>query len=504
MINKIKEIVIFGGGTSGWLTAAYMANNLKFPAKITLIESKAIGPIGVGEGTQPATARFLYDAGIMPKTWMKPSNASFKFGVEFTGWTDDTYFVDNDFIENTIIGPGLRTVDYFINKTPTEWRDNLPAYRLAKANKSPKLAGMDTNYAILGLREFGAVHFNAYDILDAIKGIIEDKITYVNTEITQVQQDKNGITGLIDENGVKYTADLYIDCTGFKSMLLEETLGVKFRPLDNFLPCNRAVTIPTQFTDPETECFPYTKATTMNAGWMFTIPTFKQTGNGYVYSDKFITPEQAEQELRDTIGVYDTPAKHLTMKCGSHDVVTAKNVIAVGLSAGFVEPLEATGITFTTKIVEVLTRTLNEQNGVWTELGMNNINQSYYRMINEIVVFVWAHYHYSTRSDTDFWESIRSQTDIPTQFTEVLSKFLPVPHTDIFLDKTSSFHIGHWFSVLHAANLYDAVTTTIEPDTEEYIKYFIKNHDHRVELVKEMFPNHYEFLKKWYSDDSAF
>jgi tryptophan halogenase len=115
-INKVKNIIIFGGGTSGWLTAAYITKNLKFPCNVMLIESTEIGPIGVGEGTQPATAKFLYDCGIDPLIWMKPSQASFKLGVEFVGWTDKDYFVDNDFIENTVIAPDLFTIDYFMGK----------------------------------------------------------------------------------------------------------------------------------------------------------------------------------------------------------------------------------------------------------------------------------------------------------------------------------------------------------------------------------------------------
>ena len=121
MIEKIKHIIIFGGGTSGWLTAAYMSNQLTFPCKITVIESKMLGAIGVGEGTQPATARFLQDAGLNPKDWMKPSHASFKYGVLMSGWNKDPYFVDNDFIENTIIAPDLYTHDYFADKPASEF-----------------------------------------------------------------------------------------------------------------------------------------------------------------------------------------------------------------------------------------------------------------------------------------------------------------------------------------------------------------------------------------------
>jgi tryptophan halogenase len=503
MIKKIKKIIVLGGGSSGWLTAAYMVRNLTMPVEITLIESTDIGPIGVGEGTQPATARFLYDCGIEPRAWMKPSSASFKLGVEFIGWNKEDFFVDNDFIENTLIGPGVRTIDYFIDKPIEEFHNFLPAYRMAKNNKSPKLAGLDTNFASSGIRDFGAVHFDAYAIVEALKENLGDKIQYFDTKITQVLNDTTGVTGLVDDHNRTHVADLYIDCTGFSSILIEKTLGVKFHSIEDFLPLNRAVVIPTKYTDPETQCFPYTKSTAMDSGWMFTIPSFKRTGNGYVYSDKFISAEDAEQELREKIGEFDAPARHLKMKCGSHEVVAAKNVIAVGLSAGFVEPLEATGITFTTKVVEHITGLLNHHSGIWNEVSMNNLNVSYMNMVTEILAFVWAHYYFSSKDDTPFWKSIRAQTleDVPPSVKEILGKFIPEPHPGMFLDKFSGFHIGHWFSVLHPAGVYKGLTSPLTANGKKYAEYFIKNQSHRIDLVNEMFPNHYNFLKEWYNDE---
>lgn len=503
MINKVKKITIFGGGTSGWLCAAYMVKNLKFPCEVVLIESTAMGPIGVGEGTQPATARFLYDCGIDPKTWMKPSNASFKLGVEFIGWTDDNYFVDNDFIENTIIAPNLFTTDYFVGKDKKEFFDWLPAYRLAKANKSPKLAGMDTNYAQTGYRQFGAVHFAALDIVQAIKDAIVDKITYVNTKIENIETDDNGISCLIDGNSNRYTSDLYVDCTGFASILLEKKLGVEFTSVEDILPCDKAVVVPTQYTNPQEECFPYTKSTAMNSGWMFTIPNFKRTGNGYVYSSKHISSEDAEKELREKIGEFEAKATHLTMKCGIHNSVAYKNVCAVGLSAGFVEPLEATGITFTTKAVELITQGLNQTQGIWSQPLKTEINKLYDTMFWEIVAFVWIHYHFSTKKDTPFWSEIHSQTEdmVPKKVLDYVAKFVPSPNRDFYHHPTSSFHVGHWFSVLNAGDVYKNHRPNIYGDVEKYAEYFTKNQTHRVELIKEMFPNHYDFLKEWYGTE---
>jgi tryptophan halogenase len=501
-IIKANRITIFGGGTSGWLTAAYLVNNLKFPCEITLIESTTIGPIGVGEGTQPATARFMYDAGIPPKAWMQPSNAVFKLGVELEGWTNAPYFVDNDFIENTKITKSFYTTDYFVNRPPAEFFDWLPAYVMAKANKSPKLGGYDTNFGFTDDRQFGAVHFAAFDIVDTIRKIVGDKIKYFDTKVVEVKVNEEGIQSLIDQEGRVHTADLFIDCSGFASVLLEKNLGVEFQSVTDILPCDRAVAMPTQYVDPEKECHPYTKATAMTAGWRWTIPIFNRIGNGYVYSSKHITPEDAEKELRQSINEHTAEARHLEMKCGIHKVVAHKNVVAAGLSAGFVEPLEATGITFTTKAVEILTSILNQNQGIWNNSGKSTLNDIYDRAFWEIVAFIWIHYHFSTKKDTKFWQDIHRQSaeNIPPRVLEIVNQFFPSPSNKFFIYPESNFHVGHWFSVLHAGGVYKNHPPILEGDQEKYAEYFVKNNRFRCQQVLETFPNHYAFLKSWYEN----
>ncbi len=499
-ITKANRITIFGGGTSGWLTAVYLVNNIRFPCEITLIESTTMGPIGVGEGTQPATARFMYDAGIPPKLWMKPSNAAFKFGVEFSGWTDDKYFVDNDFIENTRITHSFYTTDYFVSKPKDEFFKWLPSYSLAKENKSPKLAGFDTNFGFTDDRQFGAVHFAAFDIVDTIKKLVGDRIKYFDTKIVEVKKDEDGIQALIDEQGRHHTADLFIDCSGFASVLLEKNLGVEFQSVNDILPCDRAVAMPTKYIDPYKECHPYTKATAMTSGWRWTIPIFHRIGNGYVYSSKYISPEDAEKELRTSINEWEAKANHLEMKCGIHKVIAHKNVVAAGLSAGFVEPLEATGITFTTKAVEILTALLNQNQGIWNNNSKKTINDIYDKTFWEIVAFIWVHYHFSTKKDTAFWRDIHRQNaeNIPEKVLDIVNQFVPSPSRNFFIYPESNFHVGHWFSVLHAGGVYKNHPEILHDEYKKYAEYFVENNRYRVEQAIQNFPNHYEFLKSWY------
>lgn len=503
ILNKVRRIIIFGGGTSGWLTAAFMVRNLQIPTQIMLIEDSSAGPIGVGEGTQPFTSSFLYQCGIEPKTWMKPSNASFKYGVELTGWTDEPYFVDNDTPDNTVIAEDFYTPDYFIDKPYSEFKNWHPAYRLAKKNICQKFDDyLDVNPK-MGKQHFGAVHFSALDIIKTIKDQILNQIVYVDAKVTKVETNEDGIAGLITDDGKAYAADLYVDCTGFNSILLEKTLGVPFESYNKWLLNDKAVVMQTQFKDPEKDCFPYTKATAMNCGWRFTIPVYNRTGNGYVYSSKYLTPEEAEKELRDSIGEYDAPAKHISMRCGIHKEVAHKNVCAVGLSAGFVEPLEATGITFTTGAVNMLVSSLNATGNVWGPRIRKDINDGFREMGIEILAFVWAHYHFSTKSDTPYWKEIREQKlhDLPKEAREIIEQFLPIPKRFLLLGPNSMFNIVQWFSMLHAGGAFKGAESRLTEKQKSYAEYFIKSIDNRVTLAEQMFENQHRYLTKWYGND---
>lgn len=501
MINKVRKIIIFGGGTSGWLTAAYLVKNLKIPATITLIEDASLGPIGVGEGTQPFTAQFLYECGIIPEMWMKDSEAAFKYGVELIGWNETPYFVDNDNSDNCVVAENLYTPGYFANKPYEVFSNWHPAYKLAKANKSLKIKDhLDVNFQ-MGQQGYGAVHFNAFKIIETIKKLIIDKIDYVDTKIVDIQKDMYGITRLVDENKNFYQADLYLDCSGFQSLIVGKTLETPFQSYDQWLPNDRAVVIPTKFKNPESECFPYTKSTTMNAGWMFTIPIFTRTGNGYVYSSKFISDEDAEKELREKIGEFETPARFLKMRCGYQKEIAVKNACAVGLSAGFVEPLEATGITFTTSVVKSIADLLNMYNNIWNEEVRRHLNRGFYEMSIEILTFVWSHYYFSSRSDTEYWQHIRSMKieNLPKDAQYILNNFYPNPPNFLFFSPASMFNCVQWFSVLHAGGAYKGLEYNIDPTIEKYYEYFLDSSTYRVEKAKKLFPNHYEYLNEWYS-----
>lgn len=494
---NINSICIVGGGTSGWLTAAYIIKNLP-NCTVSLVESSKIGIIGVGEGTQPYTTTFLRRCGLEPKDWMPQSDATYKLGVEFSGWHDHTYFVDNDSTFTHRANVDKLITNYWVGKNPQEYYDWLPAYRLARANVSPKL---DQNLDFVigsSTASSEAVHFNAFKIGDTLKNLFKDQLTHFDEEIIEIEQNAEGIENLTLASGYKVTADFYIDCSGFKSLLIEKTLGVKHTSINSLLPCDKAVAIPTQYQNPNIECHPYTKSTAMNSGWKWTIPTYNRIGNGYVYSSKFIDKDQAELELRTSLNEFRAEALHLDMRCGFKEQICYKNVLAVGLSAGFVEPLEATGITFTTKTVELFVNYLKQFDYEFNANIKLTINEEFMALTFEIISFIFLHYFTSSKRNTEFWKYFE---DAPMpEFIKIIAReFVPYPPAELHsAGKFSMFHSGQWFQILNIAGQYKDVENL--NSEKENLYYLIHKNmlTSRTDDQIKYFPNHYEFLQNWY------
>ena len=314
--------------------------------------------------------------------------------------------------------------------------------------------------------------------------------------------DETGVTGLLTKEHGLVHGDLYIDCSGFKSLLLEQTLNEPFISFEDILLCNRAVAMPTQYKNKQEEMHPYTKATAMEAGWRWTIPTFSRIGNGYVYSDKFITPEQAENDLRTILDEWEAPANHVKMKTGTHRNIAVKNVYATGLAAAFVEPLEATGITFTTKSIQKLTDTLFRNGGAYNDDTALSLSDEYNMMIREIVDFIFLHYYLAPKKDTPFWEAVH-KIPLPASTRNILNHFVPNPPSAFNVPGLyTMFHPGQWFSLLYAFGVYDETTGRkhLDENTTAYSKMVWDLHKQRIDKSLELFPNHADYLEKWYKE----
>ncbi len=417
MSEKINNIVIVGGGSAGWMTAASLIS--LFPnKKITVIESANVPTVGVGESTIGGIRNWMYMVGINDSDFMKFTDATYKLAIKFNNF----YKKDNQswyypfgkpyFEENL-----HNTNDWFIKKainpetTPDDFADCFyPQMALVKENK---LSELDHSY--FDLYYDTAFHFDATkfgiwlrDNFCKPKGVIHE----IN-DVIDAQVNDSGISKLIlsDKDLV---ADLYIDCTGFQSLLLNKYLDVSFKSYEDILPNNRAWATRIPYIDKSTQINSVTDCTALGHGWVWNIPLWSRIGTGYVYSDKFISKEDALQEFKNhlkSLG-YDSDRfeyKDIKMRVGIQEKLWHKNTVAIGLSAAFIEPLESTGLVTVHEFVTNLCRILSRDEIV-TQWDKDEFNLLCEDSFNYYTQFVSMHYALSKRDDTEYWKAISQKS----------------------------------------------------------------------------------------------
>ena len=512
---KVKKIVVLGGGAAGWLSAVLL---LHHQYEVTLIESKTIPTIGVGESIQPFVTSYLGYCDLKQTDWMPHCNATYKYGTIFDGWSDKQFMVDSEAstfslldsttynsynIHEAAIATGMSVKDFF------DW---CPPYQMAIHNKSPKFGKERLNYLHGNTTEPpNAVQWDNKYLRDYLhKVCIERGITHIQDEILSANLDyEECITDIVTREHGNISGDIFIDCTGFNSVLLEKIYNIPWASAEDMLPNNNAVTIRKKYTNPQQECHPYTRSTAMDSGWMWTIPTYNDIAYGYVYSDKYISKDDAEQELRTKINEWDASAKHVPFRVGVRERIAHKNVISAGLAAGFLEPLEATNLSFTCIILGDLHELLQETDNVYIEQYGPLLNKKFHSLVFEIINFVFMHYKASTKNDTVYWQDAQARP-IPDICKSVYDAAVNGPMSQIELhdiilqdtprwrQSTPMFTAGHWWQLLRGSGWYDNVKKTYSDDFIKYSKMVLDVHRHRTDKVLEFFPNHYDFLKEWY------
>lgn len=423
-MKDIKEIVIVGGGSSGWMTAATLIK--VFPdKKITVIESKDYKTIGVGESTLGSFNDWLSILGIVKESFMKECDASYKLSIKF----EDFYDIQDGGFHYPFGQPLFEHKKEF--GTPEDW-----TIKNMIKNKSDVLDYVNTFYSSSSLINNNKYtnnyhgkfdNFNpAYDStvhFDAVKfGIwlknnvcIPNGVSVINKTVTNINTDINGINEIILDDGEVVSADLYIDCTGFKSILLNKIGESKFIDYSNIIPNNTAWATRIPYTDKESELEPYTTCTALDNGWAWNIPLWSRIGAGYVFSNKFITKEEALEEFKNYIlekfpkvDISKLEFNEINFRVGIHDKTWVKNVVAIGLSAGFIEPLESNGLftvhEFLIKLCSVIER------GKISQWDIDSYNTITFNQYNDFASFVAMHYALSVRSNSEYWKDITSKT----------------------------------------------------------------------------------------------
>ena len=460
----MKKLLILGGGTAGWMAANMLNHYLgkqsahvtnQEPWQITLIESPQIGIIGVGEGSTPQLKKFFDLLGISESEWMPACHATFKNGISFENWSEHTqsnrYFhpFPSPFDRQTAsaflyhVQMRMRGMDVPVNP-----EDFFLSAALAKLKLSPKpIPGkpqIPLNYAY---------HFDSGKLGEFLcQRAVANGVRHINGTMASASQDQhNNIRTITLQSGAVHDADIFIDATGFNSLLLQGVLQVPFTAFDTNLFNNRAVAIPT----PRQENIASdTKATALSAGWAWQIPLTNRTGNGYVYSDSYISPEEAESELRAHLNISNEQqeARHLRMKVGQVQQHWCKNVVAIGLSQGFIEPLEATALHLVQETIQNLASSLLDPAYQINEEDIKQaFNQDITKRFNGIRDFIVCHYKMNSRSDTKYWLDNRENSNISAQLSEVIDTWRAKKDISGVLEKHKMTHyypVISWYCLL--------------------------------------------------------
>lgn len=414
MLTKPRSILIVGGGTAGWMTANLLLE--AWPETcITLVESADIGIIGVGEGATPFLKQYFRQLDIAESEWMPACDATYKVGISFENWSgvagSDRYFhpfysvLDQPPAELFFHNCGLRRRGF---DAPANPNDYFVAAELAKQNLSP-IASVSQSMDY-------AYHFDSVKLGQFLRDKAKHKgLIHIVDNVSEVQVANNGdIKQLSCEKHGLLCADFFIDCTGFSAHLINKALKRKYLSYADTLFNDAAVAIQTAY-EHEHIVSNQTRSIALSNGWMWKIPLTSRQGNGYVYSQAHISADQAEIELRQKLQLKDNAdvsAKHLKMRIGRLQEHWHANCLAVGLSQGFIEPLEATALMLTQFTVERFIACFTPQKTT-TKKVKSDFNQQLNTTFDGIHDYIVAHYQLTQREDTVYWRDNKYNKVMP-------------------------------------------------------------------------------------------
>ncbi|MES2136564.1 MAG: tryptophan halogenase family protein [Pseudomonadota bacterium] len=471
MSEPVRSIVIAGGGTAGWMAAAALSRATRpEQMRITLIESDEIGIVGVGEATIPLIQAFNQILGIDEFDFVRKTQGTFKLGIEFVDWLKpgSSYIhpfgrYGEDFGMTPFHQQWLRAMKAGYDAPLSDFTLAIKAAQACKFDKprpgSP--AAFSTyNYAY----QFDASLYARY-----LRGYAEQRgVERVEGKIGDVVlRDDGFIDSLRMEDGRSIGGDLFIDCTGFRGLLIGQALGVDYEDWSEWLPCDRAIAVPTERTG---ESLPLTRSTARTAGWQWRIPLQHRTGNGYVYSSKYISDDDAREELLANL---DAPPiaepRPLRFTTGRRAEQWRKNCVSLGLSSGFLEPLESTSIHLIQAGITKLLTLFPDRD--FDPLVIGEYNRKVREEMESVRDFLVLHYHATERTGWPFWDHCRTMA-IPDSLAfkmEMFRKTGRVPEASYDL-----FHPPSWVAVMLGQGIvpqgFDPMVESVpEPEAEQVL-----------------------------------
>lgn len=489
MNNKIKRVVIAGGGTAGWMAAAAFSKLLGKAIDVTLVESDDIPTVGVGEATIPTLHIFHRLLGIKESEFMAATNATFKLGISFESWRD----VGKDYIHSFgYLGQDCWACGFqhFWMKglekgLVSEIGDYCPEHLACREGRFAVMANQDLNHAY---------HLDAGLYAKFLQDIaykfgckrIEGRIDKV-----VLNEQSGDISALNLANGKVVEGDLFIDCTGFKGLLIEEALHTGYDDWSHYLPCDSAIAVQTKTVD---KPVPYTRSIARDAGWQWRIPLQNRTGNGFVFCSKYMTDEEAKETLLANIeGELLNEPRVIKYKTGARRKHWNKNCIAIGLSSGFIEPLESTGIHLFQKAIVRLLQ-LFPYNGIQPS-DVDEYNDQTKKEADTIRDFIILHYHLTDRRDTPFW---RFCANMPIPETLAHRMRLFKESGRVFKKADDLFGETSWVQVMMGQGLMpEQYHPIVDMMTDEELAMFLNKIKKGVQNTVKNWPDHNDFIQHY-------
>ena len=437
--NRIQKVVIAGGGTAGWMVAAAFGKLLSKSLDIVLVESEEIGTIGVGEATIPPIRNFHQLLGIDERSFVKSTQATFKLGIEFNHWKNTNSRYIHSF--------GRTGQECWAGEFHHFWLKGQEAgitfpfgdycfeLKAAQANKFAITQNPHINYAY---------HLDATAYAAFLRGFAETQgVRRQQGKITQVTKDPQSgfIQSLTLATGDVIAGDFFIDCTGFRGLLIEQALHTGYDDWSHWLPCDTACAVQTSSTE---DAIPYTRATAHEAGWQWRIPLQHRVGNGLVYCQRYMSDEDAKRRLLKNItGDRLTEPRVIKFTPGKRRQGWNKNCVALGLASGFIEPLESTSIHLIMTGILRLMR-MFPFDGIKQSIT-NEYNTKFDSEMVSIRDFIMLHYKVTDRFDSEFWRHCQSME--PTQ--SLAHKIDLFKHMGrVYLDDGDIFRVDSWVQVM--------------------------------------------------------
>lgn len=506
----MKNLVVVGGGTVGWITALYAKK--MYPEKsVVLVESDQIGILGAGEGAAPVMLRAINLLEISFIDLVKECKISIKNGIKFTNWSEgqDSYLHpflslhpgsnDYNFHLNPSIEGDISFSHIYASKFDHSMKDYSFVEKISNLNRVPFNYGTDVTknelieYSISDI----SIHFDARLLAKYLRKVGESRgIVRKEGTITEIISDEDGFVKLLKTENEDIPVDFVFDCTGFKRLIIGNFYKTKWISHKNHLPANSAIS----FFLPEEKKYlpPYTESIAMNYGWMWKIPLQHRYGCGYVFDKEMISLDDAKKELDEFVGFETNVEKHFNFNAGVYEKIWVKNCLAVGLSAGFIEPLEATSLSQSISSLHTFFTSYGSLE-IKDEKVRKGFNERYLQETQEVVEFLYLHY-VTNKKNTNFWKYFTKNNETPEFIDYILSviKERPLERRIDFFGKTETFTLMSYNYILVGNKIITKemlnkhlglIKTNKEKDYLNIIKsqdYFIENlFDHK-EFLEEI------------------